>query len=114
MPSNDLSLDRQEDDDAPAIVIGGRRAEAVHRLQVGAFGLGAIVLMVALANIVMERAKETEATIVPEAASTVAVQPIPTPNKDPLVDAGVVPEMPAHGAQTDKPEGNNGASAAQP
>jgi len=100
MPS-DFPLDNAEDDDAIAAPLGGTRAEAIHRLQVGMFGLGAIVLMVGLANIVMERAKQSDATTVPEAVATVAGKGTVT-NKDPLADAGVVPDLPS-----DK----NGASA---
>lgn len=74
--------------------LGGTRAEAMKRLQIGLLGLAAMVLMVALANIVMERAKQTDAAVVPEAvdpASAGSAEPL----KDPLVDAGVVPELPS-------------------
>lgn len=78
--------------------LGGTRAEAVKRLQIGFLGLAAMMLMVALANIVMDRAKQNDAKAVPEAVET-ARQDIPqAPIKDPLVDAGVVPELPSPAA----------------
>jgi hypothetical protein len=86
---------------------GRRRAETIQRLQIGLFGLAAMVLIVALANVIMERAKLTEATAVPEAASTAA----PAVNigllSDPLVDAGVVPDMPSNNQK-------KGAAASSP
>ena len=117
MPT-DFSLDPQEEDDGPSVPLGGTRAEAIHRLQVGLLGLGAIVLMVGLANVVMERAKESEASTVPQSSATFAAQGTAAPNKDPLADAGVVPDLPA---QTPRPavsaagsRGDRGGSAAQP
>lgn len=74
---------------------GGTRPQALQRLQVGLAGLGAIVLMVLLADVVMDRANRTEAASVPAAASTVAVEQKLPPQNDPLVDAGVVPDLPA-------------------
>jgi hypothetical protein len=63
------------------------RAQAVYRLQVGLFGLGAILLLISLANVIMERvtlanrAAALDPTV--EASSTAA--------NDPLVDMGVAP-----------------------
>lgn len=71
------------------------RAEVMKRLQIGLVGLGAMLLMVALANVVMDRAKESDGTTVPEAAATVEAKPSTPTVADPLVDVGVVPEMPA-------------------
>jgi hypothetical protein len=71
------------------------RAEVMKRLQIGLVGLGAMLLMVALANAVMDRAKESDGTTVPEAAATVEAKPSTPTVADPLVDVGVVPEMPA-------------------
>lgn len=74
--------------------LGGSRAERIQRLQIGAFGILAMVLLVALADIVISRAKLTEAGAVPEAAPTVVASETAAP-RDPLADAGVVPELPA-------------------
>jgi hypothetical protein len=67
-----------------------RRSQSVHRLQLGLFGLCAVLLIVGLANIIMDRAQ----TIAPDdpnaeviAADTKQAQPV----VDPLADAGVVP-----------------------
>ena len=70
------------------------RDEAAKRLQIGLFGLAAVLLMIGLAKVVMDRANETDATAVPEAVEQVAGAPSATKGKDPLADAGVVPELP--------------------
>jgi len=109
-------LDRPGDeDDAPLVTPGGLRAEAIKRLQIGIAGLAAMILLVGLANIIMDRAKETEKTAVPEAMPTIAIEPTSAPNKDPLADAGVVPEMPvATATPTAAPQGTVISPAAQP
>ena len=71
-----------------------KRAETVHRLQIGLVGLGAMVLMIGLATVIMERAQLTEAISVPD-ASTNATPAQATVKNDPLAEAGVVPDMPA-------------------
>jgi hypothetical protein len=71
--------------------LGGTRAERIQRLQVGGFGLAAMVLMVALADIVISRARETEAASVPETAPIAVTTAAP---RDPLADAGVLPDLP--------------------
>ena len=77
-----------------------RRAQAVHRLQVGLFGLAGMLLLVGLANIIMDRALISDnATAASSAASVAAAKVSPdavqTPANDPLADIGVVPDMPA-------------------
>lgn len=70
-----------------------RRAQAIHRLQVGVTGLAAMLLLVGLANIIMDRARLADAqgagTAVPPAASTQSEA------SDPLADIGVVPAVDA-------------------
>ena len=66
------------------------RAQAVHRLQVGLFGLCAMLLIVGLANIIMDRARlaDSEDPI----HEVVAADAKPKkPASDPLADIGVVP-----------------------
>ncbi len=67
------------------------RAQAVHRLQVGLFGLAAMLLMVGLANIVMDRARQATE----EDVAIVAEQPTGDQAAkgatDPLADIGIVP-----------------------
>lgn len=100
--------DSPEEPEALPVSLGGTRAEAIFRLQIGVAGLAAMLMMIGLANIVMDRAKETEATTVPEAASTAApVKNAPAPGSDPLADAGVIPSSKGDG--TGGKSGANGA-----
>lgn len=93
-----------------------KRAEALHRLQIGLAGIGAMVLLIGLATVIMERAQLTEASSVPDAAATVAPAAA-APRNDPLAEAGVVPDMPAQGQPATAqepaivPEQGNGAPA---
>jgi hypothetical protein len=73
-----------------AVPLGGTRAEAIFRLQIGLAGLAAMLMMIGLANIVMDRAKESEATTVPESAVTPS-KSASAQTGDPLADAGVIP-----------------------
>jgi hypothetical protein len=77
------------------VPLGGTWAQAMQRLQVGIFGLASMILMIGLANIIMNQAREAEAGVVPEAAPTVVPTDSPSPASDPLADAGVGPDMPA-------------------
>jgi len=63
------------------------RAQAVNRLQVGLFGLAAMLLLVGLANIIMERARLADASAPPANVAAEAA----TPKSDPLADLGVIP-----------------------
>lgn len=85
-------------DDAPAPATPARevRAQAVHRLQVGLFGLAMMLLLVGLANIIMDRAQLSEdaAKGTEAARSSASPSPSETAAKDPLVDMGVAPELP--------------------
>lgn len=74
----------------------------IQRLQVGVSGLAAMVLLVALANVIQNRARDTEAHSVPEAAPTV-MPAAPPPLSDPLADAGVVPDLPAEPVPAQQP-----------
>ncbi len=82
--------------------LGGSRSEAIQRLQIGVGGLVSMVLLVGVANIVIDSARETEATTVPEAAATVEAE---APQNDPLADAGIVPDLPAEAEEEPLPEG---------
>ncbi len=70
------------------------RAQAVYRLQVGLFGLGGIILLISLANVVMERVTLANRA----AALDPTVQASATAANDPLVDMGVAPELPVGAA----------------
>jgi hypothetical protein len=75
-----------------AAPLGGTRAEAMQRLQIGLLGLVSMVLLVGLANIIMARVEQSEEARVPGAPATVAAQE-PVGKSDPLADAGVAPEV---------------------
>jgi hypothetical protein len=63
------------------------RAQAVHRLQIGLFGLAAMLLLVGLANIIMERARLADDGMPPEAS----VSEAPRKPSDPLAEIGALP-----------------------
>lgn len=88
--------------DVSAVPLGGTRSEAIQRLQIGVGGLLSMVLLVGVANIVIDQARETQATTVPQAAATVEAE---APQKDPLADAGIVPDLPAEAEEAPLPEG---------
>jgi len=74
--------------------LGGTRAEAMRRLQIGLSGIGTMVLLVGLASVIGNQANQTEEDAVPDAAPT--TEPTQAaPQRDPLADAGIVPDMPA-------------------
>jgi hypothetical protein len=68
------------------------RAQVVHRLQIGLFGLAAMLLLVGLANVILDRAYMADASAVadPDASASAST----TPANDPLVDMGVTPNCP--------------------
>lgn len=80
------------------------RAQAIHRLQIGLFGLAGMLLIVSLANVIMDRAKQVERTSAAAPAAAASPSPSPSTANDPLVDMGVAPELPVAG----------GAGAARP
>ena len=103
------------DDDAPLVTQGKMRAEAIKRLQIGLTGLAVMLLLVGLANVIKDRASQSEQAAVPEVETQAAVtQPTPAPNKDPLADAGVVPELPSAASPSPEaaasPQAGNAAS----
>lgn len=63
------------------------RAQSIHRLQIGLFGLAAMLLLVGLANIIMDRARMVEETEAP----FIAVTPPAKTARDPLADIGAMP-----------------------
>lgn len=73
--------------------LGGTRAEAMRRLQMGAVGVVAVLLLIGLASIIKDRATQTENSSVAEAAATTAPD-ASTTAADPLAEAGVVPDIP--------------------
>ena len=76
-----------------------RRERSMQRLQIGTTGIVMMILLVGLASVIQNRAAETDATTVPAAASTTEPTSAPARN-DPLVEAGVVPDLPAQPSAT--------------
>lgn len=70
------------------------RAQSVHRAQVGLGGLAAMLLLVGLANIIMDRARLSDAGTVTTNASRMPSGK-PSANGDPMADIGVAPDMPS-------------------
>jgi hypothetical protein len=85
-----------EPDDPEVIYLSlaGTRAQSIQRLQIGLSGLAAMGLLVGLATVIMDRARQTDAAAVPEAAATSAANADTSVN-DPLADAGVAPDVAA-------------------
>ncbi len=67
------------------------RAQAVHRLQIGLLGLAAMLLLVGLANIVMNRVRLSDAVSGAAGASGAAAAGQGSGESDPLADIGVAP-----------------------
>ncbi len=74
----------------------------MQRLQIGLAGVIGIVMLIGLVSLVEDRARITEDNAVPEAAPT--SQPDEGQGQsDPLVEAGVVPDLPATSTPTAAP-----------
>lgn len=78
----------------PQAPLGGTRSEALRRLQMGAIGVVAVLLLIGLASMIKDSASQTASTAVAGAAATSAPG-ASTAAADPLAEAGVVPDMPA-------------------
>jgi len=83
--------------------MGGTRRQRTQRLQVGIFGLAMMIVLVALADIIISSAEQNRAGV-PEELPPVTTEDLPPPApRDPLVEAGVVPNLPVDGAATPEP-----------
>ena len=69
------------------------RAHAAQRLQVGLFGLALMLLLVGVANIIMNHARLGDAGLAPGATAAGSARGAASagPNSDPLADIGVIP-----------------------
>ncbi|MDE1916077.1 MAG: hypothetical protein KGH96_08255 [Sphingomonadales bacterium] len=67
------------------------RAQAIQRLQVGVFGLALMLLLVGLANIIMDHAKANEAALASSSKAAMSSSGAGAGNTDPLADISVVP-----------------------
>lgn len=93
-----------QEDDVIHVPLAGTRAQSLQRLQFGLGGLGAMVLLVGVANVIVDRVKQTDEASVPEAAATATPSPAPVAN-DPLADAGVAPVVGRTAAGSPAPKG---------
>ena len=64
-----LRPSKPQTEEPRSVPLGGTRAESMQRLQVGASLLLGIILIVGLANVIEERAKQSDQAVVPEAAA---------------------------------------------
>ena len=69
-----------------------RRLEGLQRVQIGLTGLAGVVLLVGLANIVIDKARKDDAALPPPVVPTLSTAPtnVVSP-KDPLAELGVQP-----------------------
>jgi len=67
-----------------------RRVEGLQRVQIGLTGLAGVVLLVGLANIVIEKARVDDAALPPPAVPTMTGNAAVSP-RDPLAELGVQP-----------------------
>ena len=115
MATDPAQLQQQPAETLPVAPLAGTRSQSMQRLQIGLFGLAAMILLVSLANIILDSAESNEARVVPEAAPTVAAEEGAAPVRDPLADAGVVPDMPDKTKGATATQGQTGnAPALQP
>ncbi|MEM1196625.1 MAG: hypothetical protein AAGH57_11015 [Pseudomonadota bacterium] len=83
-----------ESEQPPSLApLGGTRGEAVQRLQIGLTGLCVIIFVTGIASVIGGQADIAEDAAVPDAAPTTEPTAAP-PQRDPLADAGVVPDIP--------------------
>lgn len=92
---------------------GRVRREAVQRLQLGVGGIATMFLLVGLANAIDRRADMAEAVTVPEAVATPSTESSPVED-DPLVSAGVVPDLQTDAASSTPAPGTSGAGNPRP
>ena len=86
--------------------LAGTRRQRMQRLQVGLAGLGAIILLVGLANIIVSSVQENQAAL-PEQLPPATTGDVPAP-RDPLANAGVVPELSEEADSVAPPDANAG------
>jgi len=92
--ANDLA------DDPPVTGLARSRSETIQRLQVGLSGLAGMILLVSLANIILDQAREADQGAVVDGQAS-AGEDAGAPATDPLAEAGVVPDMPAASPSAD-------------
>lgn len=93
--------------------LAGTRMQSMQRLQIGVGGVVLMVLLVGLASLIQDRTREVDAAAVPAAAPT--TEPTAAPQQsDPLVEAGVVPDLPDNPPPTPATAPEQGVQDASP
>lgn len=114
VPGGFLTDTADEPEDAP---LGGTRTQALQRLQIGLTGLSTMILLIGIASVLGTQANRAEEAAVPDAAPT--TEPTAPPaQRDPLADAGVVPDLPTEaggktgsGPKVGNPQGQGNGAA---
>ncbi len=75
------------------VPLAGTRSQSMQRLQIGIGGIILMVLLIGLASLIQDRMLEVDAAAVPAAAPTTEPSQS-TQQNDPLMEAGVVPDLP--------------------
>ncbi len=88
----------RSDSEAESFPLLGTRRQRVQRLQIGIFGLATMVVLVALADIIISSAEENRTGVAEDMPPVTNEDLPPPPPRDPLVEAGVVPNLPVDGA----------------
>lgn len=71
--------------------VTSRRKEAMQRIQTGLTGLFGIVLLIGLANIVVDNIRRDDATDAPVASNTAEADAVNDAPSEPLAELGVAP-----------------------
>lgn len=100
--SLDLTRSAPRPGEITEVPLAGTRSQSVQRLQIGIGGVVLMVLLVGLASLIQDRTREVDAASVPAAAPTTEPSN-PASKTDPLVDAGVVPDLPDKPSPTQSP-----------
>jgi hypothetical protein len=88
----------QSESEAESFPLEGTRRQRVQRLQIGIFGLATMVVLVALADIIISSAEQNMAGVTEDMPPVTSEDLPPPAPRDPLVEAGVVPNLPVDGA----------------
>jgi len=91
-----------QDTEPPSLPsFAGTREQAVQRLQIGLTGLCAMIFIIGVASVLGGQANIAQDAAVPDAAPTTEPTAAPA-QRDPLADAGVVPDIPAEPEAVDQ------------
>lgn len=106
---NDRAIARRNEAAAGHAQSQELKVQAIQRLQVGLFGLAGMLLLIGLANIIMDRALivDREAAAAEASATGMALE---EGKSDPLADIGVIPDLPGEGEASPTAPAASGAA----